>query len=106
MARGKSEGGVKKVSQRAMVQDALDHVGFDSKPAELQAHIKEKYDVDLPPNIISNYKSQIKRQSGQGGTSRTRQASGTLQVQDFAMLRQLVVRLGVDQVKQMVDVVA
>ena len=42
-------------------------MGADAKPLDMQAHIKSKFGVELPANIISNYKSQIKRNSSGGG---------------------------------------
>jgi hypothetical protein len=98
------ESGEKKVSQRAMVQGALEHCGWDSKPAELQSYIMDTFMVELAPNIISNYKSQIKREGRSLGGSRTRKGGG-LQVEDFDVVRNLVSRLGADQVRKLVDVV-
>ena len=101
MARTKGEGDEKKPSQRSMVQAALQDLGGDPKPREMQSHIKTKFGVDLPPNIISNYKSQIKRKNGLGRGRR-----GGLQVEDFETIRSLVRRLGADQVKRLVEAVA
>jgi hypothetical protein len=100
------EDGEKKVSQRAMVQAALDHCGSDAKPSEMKDFILEKYNTDLAPNIISNYKSQIKRE-GQlpGGSSGRTRRGGSLNVEDCKVVRDLVLRLGAQQVKELVDVV-
>lgn len=87
-----------------MVQATLDAIGMDAKPLEMQSHIKEKYGIELPANIISNYKSQIKRKSGMGAGGPGRGRRG-LQVEDFEVIRNLVRRLGSDQVKRMVEVV-
>ena len=98
----KTEGSEKKVSQMGMVRAALEEIG-DAKPQEMQVHIKSKFGVELPPNIISNYKSQIKRKIGMGGPGRGRRAG--LQVEDFETIRGLVKRLGSEQVKRLVEVV-
>ena len=103
MARTKTEGGEKKPSQMGMVRTALQEMGGDPKPMEMQAHIKSKFGVELPTNIISNYKSQIKRKNGGGGPGRGRR--GGLQVEDFETIRSLVKRLGADQVKRLIEVV-
>ncbi len=105
MAKAKEEG-EKKVSQKKMVQAALDHCGTDAKPGEMQGYIKDNFGTDLAPNIISNYKSQIKREgkpSGGSGGGRGRGSSGI--VEDLKMIRSLVSRLGSEQVKELVDVV-
>ena len=88
-----------------MVQATLDEIGMDAKPLEMQSHIKGKYGIELPANIISNYKSQIKRKSGMGGVGGPGRGRRGLQVEDFEVIRNLVRRLGSDQVKRMVEVV-
>jgi hypothetical protein len=103
VARTKTEG-EKKPSQMGMVRTALQEMGGNPKPMEMQAHIKNKFGVELPANIISNYKSQIKRKNGGGGPGRGRRAGG-LRVEDFEVIRGLVKRLGADQVKRWVDAV-
>jgi len=103
VAKTKTEGGEKKISQRAMVQAALDELGMEAKPQELQAAIKTKFNRDLSPQLISTLKSQIKKKSGLGGS---RGGKGGLRVEDLAAVRVLVSRLGAAQVKQLVDVLA
>ena len=107
MAKMKSEGGEKKTSQKKMVQAALDHCGPNAKPGEMQDYIKTAFNTELAPNIISNYKSQIKREgriSGGGGGFPTRRGI-SLQMDDVKAIRSLVTRLGAEQVKELVDVV-
>jgi len=112
VAKAKTESGEKKPSQMGMVRAALEELGYEAKPQEMQTHIKTKFGVELPPNIISNYKSQLKRKVGApAGPGRGRRAAtaapeGGLQVADFEAIRMLVNRLGSDQVKRLVDVVA
>jgi hypothetical protein len=106
MAKAKDDG-EKKVSQKKMVQSALDHCGSDAKPGEMGDYIKATFNVELAPNIISNYKSQIKREGSlpAAGGTRVRKAGGMDVVHDLMTLRGLVDRLGAAQVKQLVDVV-
>jgi hypothetical protein len=101
VAKSKSDGGEKKPSQMGMVRTALQEMPGDPKPLEMQAFIKSKYGVELPANIISNYKSQIKRKNGTAGRGRR----GGLQVEDIEAIRGLVQRLGSDQVKRIAEVV-
>jgi hypothetical protein len=106
MARPKANG-EKKPSQMAMVRAALQEVGGDPKPQELQEHIKAKFNREIPTNIISNYKSQIKRKGG-GNGRRGRRAGrgGGIQMGDLETVRTLVTRLGADQVRRLVAVFA
>ena len=102
MAKAKADTGEKKPSQRKMVQAALQELGMDAKPQDLQGVIMTKFNVDLPPNIISNYKSQIKRAAGVG----TGRQDGSFHIEDFEAVRSLVRKLGADQVKRLVDVLS
>jgi hypothetical protein len=86
----------------SMVRRAMEEIGADAKPLAMQTHIKNKYGAELPANIISNYKSQIKRKNG-SVSGRGRKAG--LQVEDFETVRNLVRRLGAEQVKRIVSVV-
>jgi hypothetical protein len=101
----RTEGGEKKMSQMGMVRNAMEDMGGDAKPLDMQAHIKSKFGVELPANIISNYKSQIKRNSGGVGSGSGRGRKAGLKVEDFETVRGLVRRLGTDQVKRLVEVV-
>ena len=107
MAKGKREG---KVTQKTMVSAALQEKGWDAGPLELQTFIKEKFGTELAGNIISNYKSVIKREGGKGSTGGTsgngakRGRKPSAQFADLEAIRGLVDRLGVDQVKKLVDV--
>jgi hypothetical protein len=103
VAKGKTEG---KVTQKEMVKAALDEKGWDSGPAELKDVIKTRYNVDLANNIISNYKSVLKREGARGGSSTTVGRRGRkpgAQFSDLEAVRGLVTRLGADQVKKLVD---
>jgi hypothetical protein len=103
VAKAKTDTGEKKLSQRAMVQVALDELGMDAKPQALQDVIKNKFQVELSAQRISLLKSQIKKKSGLGPG---RGSHGGLQIEDLAIIRRLVVRLGAAQMKQLVDVLA
>ncbi len=107
MAKGKADNTEKGTSRMGMVRAVLQELGMDAKPQELQARIKEKFGVELPKQVISNYKFQIKSKSGAGTGGRTQHeaSAGGLRVEDFEAVRGLVSRLGADQVKRLVDVV-
>ena len=100
MARGKREG---KVTQKAMVEAAVQEKGWDAGPQELQAVIKEKFNTELPNNVISNYKSVLKRDGGKTAPVGKRGRKPGPAFADFEAVRTLVNRLGADQVKKLVD---
>jgi hypothetical protein len=100
VAKGKREG---KVTQKAMVEAALQEKGWDAGPAELQPVIFEKFKVELDNNVISNYKSVLKREGGKtGGAKRGRKPNP--EFADLQAVRGLVSKLGADQVKKLVEV--
>ena len=101
MAKGKREG---KVTQKSMVRAALDEKGWDAGPQELQSVIQEKFGVELAANIISNYKSVIKRDGGKGAAGAKRGRKPGAAFADLEAVRGLVSRLGADQVKELVEV--
>ena len=100
MARGKREG---KVSQKTMVETALNEKGWEAGPQELQPLIKEKFGKELPANVISNYKSVLKRDGGKTAVGK-RGRKPSAQFSDLEAVRGLVTRLGAEQVKKLVDV--
>lgn len=103
MAKGKAEASGTKVTQIEMVRAAIDTLGADAKPQPMQAFILEKFNTNLAPNIISNYKSVIKRKSGAANGTKRGRKSGA-QFSDLETIRGLVTRLGAEQVKKLVDV--
>ena len=109
MAKAKPDAGAEKVTQIEMVRTAIDELGPDAKPQPMQAFIKDRFDTELAPNIISNYKSVLKRKGGGmvgggGGAGGKRGRKSGAQFSDLETIRGLVTRLGAEQVKKLVDV--
>ena len=117
MARTKSDGGP---SMADMVRAAIQELGRTAKPGPIQEFIKTKFEKDVSRIIISNYKSQMKKK-GELGKRRGRppgsgkvegapvkaSAGGKgIQLEDLAAVRGLVGRLGANQVRQLIDVLA
>jgi hypothetical protein len=99
VAKGKREG---KVTQKAMVEAALQEKGWDAGPAELQTAIKDKFNTELPNNVISNYKSVLKREGGNTPAAKRGGKPGP-EFADLEAVRGLVTKLGADQVKKLVE---
>ena len=103
MAKGKREG---KTTQKEMVRTALDDRGWTTPPVELQSFIKERFHVELPTNIISNYKSVIKKELGEAGAGGPKpggRAGAGMKLADLEAVQGLVTRLGADQVRKLVE---
>ena len=108
MARGKAESGGTKMTQKEMVRTAIEELGWEAKPLPMQGLIKEKFNIDLAANIISNYKSVLKRDGAVANTASTpgakRGRKAGAQFADLEAVRGLVTKLGAAQVKELVEV--
>jgi hypothetical protein len=94
-----------KVTQKQMVKAALDEKGWGAGPTELQPVIVEKFNVELSNQVISNYKSQLKREGGEApaGPPRNGSASGGMTIADLEAVKGLMSRLGAEQVRKLVE---
>ncbi len=92
-------------TQKDMVEAALNEVGWDAMPQDLQPVILEKFKTELTTQVISNYKSKLKSESGKGGKPKGRKPGRKTgpQFEDLQAVRGLVDKLGADQVKKLVD---
>ena len=108
MAKAKADDG--SMNKRQMVQAAFEAQG-DIAPGELQAYISATYGQDLPINIISSYKSQIKKKLGLGRKNKRRgrppgvksapkavASSEMVNLVDLGAVNELVQRLGAEKV--------
>jgi len=117
MARSKSDGAP---SMADMVRSAIAELGANAKPTPIQEFIKAKFNKEVSKIIISNYKSNMKKKGKVGkrsgrppggdrkaGVLVTSSAGGKgIQLEDLAAVRGLVGRLGANQLRQLVDVLA
>ena len=108
MAKAKADDGA--MNKRQMVQAAFETQG-DVAPGELRAYISATYGKDLPINIISSYKSQIKKKLGLGRKNKRRgrppgvksapkagASSDMVNLVDLGAVHELVKRLGAEKV--------
>jgi hypothetical protein len=118
-------GNGKGVSKLKAVRLSLEELGRDSKPLELQEHLRNKFNIEMTPSYISKYKSLIlsKPKKGKRRGRKPRAAAGTLVVtvapvgrpaaraggitlDDLRALKELSSRLGPDKVRELVNLVA
>jgi hypothetical protein len=97
-------------TQKAMVETAINELGWKAGPKELQPVIKEKFNVDLSTSMISNYKSVLKRElkkAAKGAKGKPGpKPRKALEFTDLQAVQTLVGKLGAEQVKKLVDVAA
>src|SRR5262245_6404511 len=90
-------------SKMQMVRDALADLGGESKPQDIGAWVKAKFGVEIAPQMISAYKSTINGKSGASGKSVARGVSGgNVSINDVVAVRELLDRVGVDQLNKLV----
>jgi hypothetical protein len=91
----KAKGGPSKMK---MVEDSMRELG-DATPKAIQAHIKQKYGADISTTMISSYKSNIRKKGGGGGRGG---ADANVNVRDIALIRDLLNRIGANQVQALI----
>jgi len=112
-----------KVNKMEMVRNAVKELGIEAKPLEIQEHIKDRYGIEIPTQVVSNYKFQIGKSGGKPPgkpgprpqvnpqpaaavpVARPTPTAGITLV-DVAAVRELVNRLGVEQVQKLAEVVS
>jgi hypothetical protein len=118
MPRGKTNpqptGGAE--SKMDAVRKALSSLGFNAKPPALDNFIREHYNLTIPHNMISSYKSQLKSQSRKGrrgrrgrvaaGNSMSKDLGGNVSLKDLQEIKTLAGRLGISKLRKLVEVLA
>jgi hypothetical protein len=109
MAKSKGDAAESKMSKREMVKVAFDTKG-DVGPVELQQYIKEQYGTEIPIPMISSYKSQLKKSRGlvkgrksKPAAAREPAANGRVDLKDVIAVKQLLNRMGHDQLQSVID---
>src|SRR5262249_27513360 len=90
------------ITKTEAVKRALAELGQDSKPLELQKHIKAQFGIHMEPQHISNYKSML-RSSGRSAMIRkspkkiVRAATtGSITLDEIRAVQEVVSRVGAD----------
>lgn len=109
MAKSKPEpasnGGTSKMQ---MVSSALQELGADAAPKEIQSHVSGRHGVELSTTMISSYKSNILKKQGGGGRrgGTTGGPGGGVGLKDLTTLRELIDRVGAAELQQLIKVLA
>jgi ribosomal protein L19E len=75
MPRGRpntEQGADPRTNKMEAVRRAMDNLGYDASPLEIQKFIKENFDVDMNANMISSYKSTLRAKAGLAGRRKKR----------------------------------
>jgi hypothetical protein len=107
----------KKVKNKTeAVRIALQKLGSDAMPLQIQAYLKDEFGLPISADMASTYKGNLlKKAAGQSqvvrrprAEPRTR-ANGTqdgFSIEDVQSVKALAERIGPDQVRQLLDVLA
>jgi hypothetical protein len=102
-------------SKMDAVRKALASLGYGAKPPALDDFIRKNYGLEIPHNMISSYKSQLKaaRKGGKGRRGRppaangvSKDVGGNVSLKDLQEIKTLAGRLGISKLRKLVDVLA
>ncbi len=108
------------------VRRALDELGWDAKPLEIQDHVKKYYGVEITTKVISVYKGKLAKEGGRRGkrgrkpraeaaasapaaamsAPRPGGRDAPIDVQDLRALKDLHDRIGSGRLRELVELLA
>jgi hypothetical protein len=108
------------------VKRALAKLGDDAPPLDIQAYVKRYYKIDMTTDHVSNYKGKILREKAGGDKAKAKgkpaakapaakptaspaaASAGTrgISLKDIEAVKGLVGRVGPDQLRSLVDLLA
>src|SRR5262245_3546852 len=109
------------MSKQEAVRRALEAMGKDAKPSAMQPFIKEKFGIDMTTDHISTAKGEILRrkkgkkepgpkpqaaQPARAAPKPAGKAANGISLQDIQAVQGLVGRLGANQLKGLIDLLA
>jgi hypothetical protein len=50
----------------------MESLGFDAQPVDIQKYVKDEFGQDISPNMVSSYKSSLRRKAGMKGRRKKR----------------------------------
>lgn len=104
MAKSKAETSINKTQA---VTEALDTLGENASPADIQPWIQEKYGVEIDRQMISSYASQIRKKRRGGTSGRVSVAGGgSVSVKDIHAIKDLIGKHGKEELISLVKVLS
>jgi hypothetical protein len=99
------------------VRQALDSLGYEAQPLEIQQFVKDKFGQDMTANMVSSYKSSLRRKAGMRGrrSKRGRPAKTEASAapatafhdgvpwKDIRAIKDIVGRIGVKGLRELVE---
>ncbi|HLN26384.1 MAG TPA: hypothetical protein VK395_01420 [Gemmataceae bacterium] len=97
------------ISKMEGVRRALAKLGIDAKPLVIKAFLKEQFDIDMEPNMISNYKSTLKS-TGKSAIIQQPRANvgggkvGAFSLDEIQAVKEVADRIGADKLRKLAEV--
>jgi hypothetical protein len=97
------------------VRQALKDLGKDAKPTQLKGHIREKFGIEMSTDHISTSKGIIlrkgkkpraKKLAVQKETAKPPAGRNGISLQDIRSVKDLVKKVGADQLRGLIDLLA
>jgi hypothetical protein len=115
--KGSVAGNGTKINKRQAVREAMEVLGNDAPPGEIQAHLK-KAGINLSTNMVSSYKSQIRHKLGFQSKRRrgrppknksddsvaSRTPGDGISIKDLRTIKEMADRLGVRGLKDLFEI--
>ncbi len=64
------QGADPRTNKMEAVRRAMNSLGFDASPLEIQKHVKDNFGQEMDANMISSYKSTLRKKAGMKGRRR------------------------------------
>jgi hypothetical protein len=98
------------------VRQALEGLGYEASPAQIQQFVKEHFGQNIGANMISSYKSSLRSKAGLGGRRRKRGRPAKTETsaapatfhdgvpwKDIRAIKEIVGRIGVKGLRELVE---
>jgi hypothetical protein len=100
------------------VRRAMDSLGYDAQPLEIQKFVKDNFGQEMTANMVSSYKSSLRRKAGLKGRRRKRGRPAKteavaapaaavfhdgVQWKDIRAVRDIAGRIGVKGLRELVE---
>ena len=123
-ATKENQGNGQGVTKLEAVKQALAQLGNDAKPQPIKEFVKSKFSLDMPTQLISNYKTVLAKKAGRQGAiirrpeeqaavpaGAIRQAApaggaGGITLDEVRAVKAIVDRIGADRVRELAAVLS
>ncbi len=105
MAKAKAGDTGEKVNKTRLVEEALDTLGGDPGPKDIQDYIKQKHNLDLKYALVASYKSTIKNRRLKASGGGRRSSGGSVDMNDLTTVKDLLDRVGEGRIHDMIQTI-